>query len=74
MNNSIAYVAPKYETMAQIMSLNNNISRVVGISIFGLKTYWKRVFNMIEIKTKPTCKEFLQSKTPNDDKNNSYYQ
>ena len=55
MNNVIAYVAPKNKTMAHSMSLNNRISCVVGISIFGFKTYWKQVFNLMEIqKTKPS--------------------
>ena len=44
MNNVIAYVAPKNNMMAHSMSLNNRISCVVGISIFGFKTCWKRVF------------------------------
>ena len=35
MNNVIAYVAQKNKTMAHSMSLNNRISCVVGISIFG---------------------------------------
>ena len=38
MNNVIAYVALKNKTMAHIMSLNNLISCVVGVSIFGFKT------------------------------------
>ena len=42
MNNVIAYVAPKNKTMAHILSLNNRISLVVGIFIFGFKTYWKK--------------------------------
>ena len=49
MNNVIAYVAPKNKTVAHIMSLNNRISCVVGISIFGFKTYWKHVFVLMEI-------------------------
>ena len=50
-NKVIAYIAPKNKTMAHIMSLDNRISCVVGISIFGLKTYWKRVFALMEIQT-----------------------
>ena len=42
MNNLIAYIAPKNKTMAHSMSLNNIISCVVGISILGFKTYWKK--------------------------------
>ena len=50
MNNLIAYVAPKNKTMAHSMSLNNRISFVVGIYIFGFKAYFKQVFNLMEIK------------------------
>ena len=50
MNNVIAYVAPKNKTMAHIMSLNKRISCVVGMSIFGFKTYWKQVFNFMDKK------------------------
>ena len=46
-NNVIAYVAPKNNTMEHSMSLNNRISCVMGISIFGFKTYWKLVFNFM---------------------------
>ena len=56
------------------MSLNNRISCVVGIYIFGFNTYWKRVFNLTETKTTPTFKQFLQSKTISTKKNKSYYQ
>ena len=73
MNNVIAYVVPKNKTMAHIMSLNNMISCVVVISIFGFKTYWKQVFNLMEIKTTPTFKNFLQAETLNSKKNKSYY-
>ena len=69
MNNAITYVAPKNKTMVHSKSLNNRISFVVGISIFGFKTYWKLVFNLIEIKTTPTFKHFLQSETLNAEKN-----
>ena len=51
MNNVIEYVAPKNKTMAHIMSFNNRISYVVGISIFGFKTYWKQLFALMEIQT-----------------------
>ena len=47
MNNVIAYVAPEKKTMVHSMSLNNRISCVVGMSIFGFKTYWKQVFNLM---------------------------
>ena len=65
MNNVIAYVAPKNKTMSQSMSLNNRISCIVGISIFGFKTYWEQVFNLMDIKTTPTLTDFLQAETLN---------
>ena len=74
MNNAISYVAPKNKTMAQRVSLNNRISCVVGLSIFEIKTYWKRVFNLMSFKTTPTFKQFLQAKTINTKKYKSYYQ
>ena len=74
MNNVIAYVAPTNKTTAYIMSLNNRISCVVGIPIFGFETYWKQVFNMTEIQTTQTFKQLLQPKTLNTEKNKSYYQ
>ena len=74
MNNVIAYVAPKNKTMAHNMSLNNRISCVVVIFIFGFKTYWKQLFNFMEIKTTQTFKHLLQSETLNSKKNKSYYQ
>ena len=74
MNNLIAYIAPKNKTMAHSMILNNRISCVVRISIFGFKTYWKQVFNLMDIKTNPTFKKFLQGETLNSEKNKSYYQ
>ena len=73
-NNVIAYVAPKNKTMAHSMSLNNRISCVVGISIFGLKKYWKQVFALMEIQKTPTFKHLLQAETLNAEKNKSYYQ
>ena len=54
MNNVISYVAPKNKTMAHITSLNSSISCVVGVSIFGFKTYWKQVFGLMEIQTSST--------------------
>ena len=48
------------------MILNNRISCVVGISIFGFKKYWQTVFNLMELNMSPTSKQFLQSKTVND--------
>ena len=74
MNNVIAYVAPKNKTMAHSVSLNNRISCVVGISIFGFKTYWKQVFNLMEIQTSSTFEQLFQAETLNDNKNKSYYQ
>ena len=71
MNNVIAYVAPKNKMMAHILSLNNRISYVVGISIFGFKAYWKQVFNLMEVQTTQTFKQFLQAKTLNAEKNRS---
>ena len=74
MNNVIAYVAPKNKTMVHSMSLKNRISCVVGISIFGFKTYWKQVFDLMGIQTNQTFEQFLQAKTLNAEKNNSHYQ
>ena len=74
MNNVIAYVVTKNKTMAHSMSLNNRISCVVGISLFGFKTYWKQLFNLIEIQRTQTFKHFLQAKTLNAEKNKAYYQ
>ena len=74
MNNVIAYVAPKNKTMEHSMSLNNSIYCVLGISIFGFKTYWKRVFALMEIKTMSTFEQFLQAETINAKKNKLYYQ
>ena len=70
----IAYVAPKNKTMAHIMSLNNMISCVMGMSIFWFKTYWKQVFSLIEIQTSSMFEQFLQAETLNAKKNKSYYQ
>ena len=50
MNNVIAYVAPKNKKMAHSTSLNNRISCMVGMSIFGFKTYWKQVFDLMQIQ------------------------
>ena len=74
MKNLIATVAPKNKTMAHSVILNNRISCVVGISIFGFKTYWKQVFNLMEIQTTQTFKQFLQAENLNAERNNSYYQ
>ena len=74
MNNVIAYIAPKNKTMEHSMSPNNRISCVVGISILGFKTYWKQVFNLMEIQTTQTFKQSLQAGTLNNKKNKSYYQ
>ena len=74
MNNVISYVAPKKETMAHSMTLDNRILCIVGISIFGFKTYWEQVFNFMDIKTMPTLTDFLQAETFNAEKENSYYQ
>ena len=60
--------------MAHIMSLNNRVSCVVGISIFGFKTYWKQVLDLMEIQTMSTFEPVLQSETLNAKKNWSYYQ
>ena len=65
MSNVIAYAALTNKTMVHIMSLNNKIFCVVGISIFGFKTYWKQVLNLMETKTTPTFKQFLQAKAIN---------
>ena len=74
MNNVIAYVSPKIKTMAHSMSLNNRISCVVGISIFGFKTYWKQVFDLMQMQTSSTLEKFLQAETLNAKRNKSYYQ
>ena len=74
MNNTIAYVAPKNKTWANTMSLNNNITCVVAISIFGFRKYWQMFFNLMEINMSPTFKYLLQSKIEKGDKNKSYYQ
>ena len=44
------------------------------ISISGFKTYWKQVFDLMEIRTTQTFENFLQAETLNDNKNKSYYQ
>ena len=74
MNNVIAYVAPKNKTMAHSVSLNNRISCVVVMSIFGFKTYCKQVFDLMEIQKSSTFEHFLQDETLNAKKNKSYYQ
>ena len=74
MKNVIANVAPKNKTMAHRTSLNNMILCVVGISIFGFKTYRKQVFNLMEIQTTQTLEELLQAETLKVEKKKSYYQ
>ena len=74
MNNVIAYVAPKNKTMLHSMSLNNRILCILGISIFGFKTYWEQVFNLMEIKTTPNLTDFLQAETLYAKKKKPYYQ
>ena len=74
MNNVIEYVAPKNKTVEHNMSLNNRISSVVVISIFGFKKYCKQVFYVMVIQTTQTFKKFLQAETLNAEKNKSYYQ
>ena len=60
--------------MVHSMRLNNRISCVVGISIYGFKRYWQRVFNLMELNMIPTFKHFLQAETVNGEKNKAYYQ
>ena len=60
--------------MAHSMILNNRISCVVGIYIFRIKTYWKQVFNLMEIQTNQTSKQLFQYEKLNAEKNKSYYQ
>ena len=74
MNNVISCVAPKNKTMAHTMSLDNRILCVVGISIIGFKTYWKQVFNFMEIQITQTFEQLLQAEKLNAEKNKSYYQ
>ena len=74
MNNVVACVAPKSKTMVHSMSLNNRISYMVGISIFGFKAYWKWVFNLMEIKTTPAFKILLQDETLDIEKKRTYFQ
>ena len=73
-NNVIAYIAPKNKTMSHSMTLNNRISCIVGISIFGFKTYWEQVFNLMDKKTTQTLTDFLQAETLNSEKKKTYYQ
>ena len=65
MENVISYVASKNKTMAHIMILNDRISCVVVIFIFGFKTYWEKVFYLMEIQTTQTLKYSLQDETFN---------
>ena len=55
----------KKKMMVYSMSLHNRISCVVRISIFGFKTYWKQVFNLMEIQTTKTFKQFFQAEILN---------
>ena len=55
------------------MSLNNRISYVVGISIFGFKKYCQTFFNLMELNMIPTFKKLLKAKTFNAEKK-PYYQ
>ena len=64
----------KNNMMAHSTIINNRISCVVGISIFGFKTYLKQVFNLMEIQTTSTFEQFLQAETLNVKKNKPYYQ
>ena len=73
MKNAIACVSPKSKTVVNITSLNNRISCVAGIPIFGFKKYWQIFFNFLELNTRPTFKQFFQAKTVNAEKK-SYYQ
>ena len=57
--------------MAHSMSLNNSISCVVGISIFGFKKYWQAFFNFIELNNIPSFLKFLQDETVNAEKNHA---
>ena len=56
--------------MADSMSLNNRISCVVRISIFGFKKYWRTVFNLMDLNMSLTFKQFLQAEIVNADKTN----
>ena len=73
MNNAITHVAPKSRIKEHSMSLNNMISCVVGISIFGFRKYWQRVFILMELSMSPTFKKFLLEEAVNADKK-AYYQ
>ena len=46
----------------------------MGISMFGLKTYWNQLFNLMEIQTNQNFEHFFQAETLNTDNNKSYYQ
>ena len=60
--------------IAQSMSINNMISCVVGISIFGFKTYWKQVFALMGIQKTSTIIQLFQAETINTKNNKSRYQ
>ena len=74
MNNVIVDVAPKFKTMVHVIILNSSISCWVVIYMFGFKTYWKQVVDMMNIQTNQTFKQFLKSETLNAVKTKSYYQ
>ena len=53
------------------MSLNDRISWVMGISIFGFMTYRKQVFALMEIQTTPIFEQFLKAETLNSENSKS---
>ena len=67
MNNEITYVVQNNKTVVYKVILNNRISFVMGISIFGLKKYWHKYFNLIDLNMIPTFEHFLQFETVNSD-------
>ena len=73
-NNVITYVAPKNKTMTHIMSLNNRISCVVEISIFGFNTYWKKSIQFDGDKNNTNLKTVLAIQNNQHQENKSYYQ
>ena len=62
MNNMIAYIAPKNKTMAHIVSLNSRILCVVGISIFGFKTYLKNCLLWWRYKQRQPPNSYFEKK------------
>ena len=69
MKNAITYVVPKDRTMEDCISLNNQISCVVVISIFWFNRYRQIFSNLTEINMRPTFKQFFLSETVNVKKN-----